>query len=1032
MNVKMKKCGVVLFVVIMALSLGVAATIAAAQSSEELSRSFEFKYFDGDGRANGETDFKGQTAVFDTDQRVDFLRNYAEFAKDFFNDPKLDKEVVTAQEVEAALKKFKKPPLPEVRKRIPLEQWKWIGYKKGEREEEIKELSTWGDIEGVKVENGSLVFSGEKVKFHRAFPPQTWRFFIQWKARVPRTDVRESFYLSDNEIVAATVGFNENGRIFYCSGGKEFELDSYSADTWYEFKIEADLIRTAGRYNFYVNGQLKADYVELQNKQDINQINLFSAKGIKGEILDDIWGVGYSPDFVRDRRVRLDTYIVNTFIDEDFDIKPPIDDWYDANYDDSQWLTTKELPLVIGSERNAGRDIYMRKVVHVGDFEKAFLNIEALDPGGEVYVNSVDVAKLNREPTKLDISRYLKKNDDNLIAVRVNHVPKGYYLKDGHTGNDMYYGWFAGRMSLDLTAKTYVEDVFVYAKDVSSPAHIQTRIEIKNKDIKPFKADVVVDFYPWYPEESSVSAATAKFPVNIGIGDEKVLEKVISVPNPRLWSFQNPNLYKIVVTLKESGKPIDDYVITSGIRTISQEGGTFRINGKPEMLNGALMMQFPSPLTEIATWHRCPPKEWVVKQILMTKKMNGNAIRIHVPSCAYSDPRFAEYGDQLGFMYIWIGTGWNRKEWTEGGWRYAGRKRLVEQVEEYVKDMKQVRNHPSIIVWELLDEGVERAHLDDIFEAFYPAIYSTDPSRLFVPLKNYFRDEPRVTKGTYGGIVSRSSGWAAVRQWPEGIERGLTGKPYRKKDLLDSKDKAFFDFESGGIIGQPNWNLVKGKPWYHIHGYEWQGYETGPDSSGWGLAFDMWREDRALPAFFGYDVEKKEHPIAWEWKPYEKAYVGRGLAFDEWQISQAWQAFAGYNTKKKERLYDIDGIVWCSLRGGGNSVTYMKPIIDYHGHAKLAFYALRTIFQRVLAGSNNVDVVYGPDDVISPVIINLGDAKTVDLKILVRNTRKEIVDSKMYSNVKLSGGRTTTSLPHFKPIFPSKGYYAIEYYVSNQ
>jgi hypothetical protein len=194
----------------------------------------------------------------------------------------------------------------------------------------------------------------------------------------------------------------------------------------------------------------------------------------------------------------------------------------------------------------------------------------------------------------------------------------------------------------------------------------------------------------------------------------------------------------------------------------------------------------------------------------------------------------------------------------------------------------------------------------------------------------------------------------------------------------------------------------------------------------------MWREDRALPAFFGYDVEKKEHPITWEWKPYEKAYIGRGLAFDEWQISQAWQAFAGYNTKKKERLYDIDGIVWCSLRGGGNSVTYMKPIIDYHGHAKLAFYALRTVFQRVLAGSNNVDVVYGLDDVISPVIINLGSARTVDLKILVRNMRKEIVDSKMYYNVRLSGGRTTTSLPDFKPTFPSKGYYAIEYYVINK
>ncbi|GAF78087.1 unnamed protein product, partial [marine sediment metagenome] len=85
--------------------------------------------------------------------------------------------------------------------------------------------------------------------------------------------------------------------------------------------------------------------------------------------------------------------------------------------------------------------------------------------------------------------------------------------------------------------------------------------------------------------------------------------------------------------------------------------------------------------------------------------------------------------------------------------------------------------------------------------------------------------------------------------------------------------------------------------------------------------------------------------------------------------------------------------------------------------------------QRVLAGSNDVDVVYGPGDVISPVIINLGNAREVELKILVRNTDKEIVDSKVYSNVKLPAGRTVTSLPDFKPAFPLEGHYAIEYYV---
>ncbi len=50
------------------------------------SKSFELRYFSDDPGANGETDFKGETQVFDTDQRVEFLKHYADFSKRFFDD----------------------------------------------------------------------------------------------------------------------------------------------------------------------------------------------------------------------------------------------------------------------------------------------------------------------------------------------------------------------------------------------------------------------------------------------------------------------------------------------------------------------------------------------------------------------------------------------------------------------------------------------------------------------------------------------------------------------------------------------------------------------------------------------------------------------------------------------------------------------------------------------------------------------------------------------------------------------------------
>ncbi|MCK4815808.1 glycosyl hydrolase family 2, partial [bacterium] len=495
----------------------------------------------------------------------------------------------------------------------------------------------------------------------------------------------------------------------------------------------------------------------------------------------------------------------------------------------------------------------------------------------------------------------------------------------------------------------------------------------------------------------SVSVATGKLPIRVRPWSEKVFENVIPISNPKFWSFQKPNLYKVEVILEnESEEFIDDYVVTSGFRTISQQGGTFRINGKPEMLNGSQIMGFRMPLDKIATWNRCVPKEWLVKELLMIKNMNANLLRVHVhawqvPARNINDPRIAEIADQLGIMLIWGTTGWIRSGQAWGV-----------DFEGYPKYMKQVYNHPSIVMWEASNHPTRFKDYDFsesnlFYEKVYNTIYPVDKSRLIsgtshIRHTHYGNDlgtidykgnpaepcpawtAPMVTRGNQDAVTGYGKNWTVLRKWPN---------PYTK-DFIDSKERAYFNFEHEESTGQPNWTLVKGKPWYHLQSYEW-GYDEGS--------------------------------------------IGRKLTVNEWQESQGWQAFSAYESMRKQRILDYDGFSWCCLHGGANTATYKKPLIDCCDCAKLAFYTNKMIFQRVLAGSNNVDVVYGPDDVISPVIINLGDAKTVELTILVRKTNKEVVDKKTYSNVNLSEGRTVTSLPDFNPAFPSKGYYAIEYII---
>ncbi len=294
------------------------------------------------------------------------------------------------------------------------------------------------------------------------------------------------------------------------------------------------------------------------------------------------------------------------------------------------------------------------------------------------------------------------------------------------------------------------------------------------------------------------------FPVVIEHG-QKTFEEEIVIDRPNLWWPDAPHLYKVQIILKDQfgddqsgddSEVIDDFVVTTGIRTVDQEGGRFRLNGEVYMLNGSQIFGSRSPIEETMKWIFCPPAHWYVRELLQIKNMNSNMLRIHVhafyhPPGNTNDPRLPEIADQMGVMLMWATPAWVR---TGMGW----------------------------------------GHID--------------------------------------------------------------------------------------------WELVKGKPWYRLHSYEWS---------------------------------------------YDEGTIGRRLTLDEWQESQTWQAFSSWESMKKQRQLDYDGFSWCNLHGGPNSVTYKKPLIDFHGHAKLAYWTNKMVYQKTVAGSADVNVVYGPEDLVKPVIINL-------------------------------------------------------------
>jgi hypothetical protein len=292
-------------------------------------------------------------------------------------------------------------------------------------------------------------------------------------------------------------------------------------------------------------------------------------------------------------------------------------------------------------------------------------------------------------------------------------------------------------------------------------------------------------------------------------------------------------------------------------------------------------------------------------------------------------------------------------------------------------------------------DGIEEANR--FYDKVCPMILAVDPSRLISPnehnqLTGYGNDEgtrdmagnpieasrfwkdPHIVRGNQDYPTGYGAEWSVLRKWPNAYT----------SNLLESQTNAYFNIEHEESIGQPNWDLCRGEPYYQISSYE---------------------------------------------SKYDDGSIGRRLNFDEWRESQAWQAFSAYESTKKERLGGCNGFSWCCLHGGANTATYQKPLLDYRCHAKLAYYIHQLLYQRVLACSDNVDVVYGPNDAIRPVIMNMDKAKTAKLEITVLNMNRKAVDQKIYENINLPAGRSTTKLQPWRPNFPESGAYAVEYRV---
>ncbi|MFA6450635.1 MAG: glycoside hydrolase family 2 TIM barrel-domain containing protein [bacterium] len=196
--------------------------------------------------------------------------------------------------------------------------------------------------------------------------------------------------------------------------------------------------------------------------------------------------------------------------------------WFARDFDDSKWEQTESLPKVVkGSET---RDLWMRATWKTGVYDKAFVAFEGILGQSEIWVNGrkvvgPDACHSVSAPFKVDLTTWLEKNADNLIAIHVkDHKQRGESASPDEPSK--YMGWgFVGRAELIETGAVFIDNAYITTKQLNEKsAELKLQFTLKNFTGNQFDGKVEATVRKWFPAESVTEAAEAVYPVSVLAG----------------------------------------------------------------------------------------------------------------------------------------------------------------------------------------------------------------------------------------------------------------------------------------------------------------------------------------------------------------------------------------------------------------------------------------------------------------------------------------------------------------------------------
>lgn len=456
--------------------------------------------------------------------------------------------------------------------------------------------------------------------------------------------------------------------------------------------------------------------------------------------------------------------------------------------------------------------------------KRRLLYFEGVYMESEVWVNGKQVSYNPYGYTSFfcDITEFCNPpGKENVVAVKAKNEGKN---SRWYAGSGIYrHVWMI------TTDKLHLDEwgTFITTELLSDgKANIKIAAGLSNQHEKPMESTLTVTI----KDNNNKTVGIQNTIAQLGISDSQTVNFNMDIAEPELWSVDNPVLYTAFIEVKSGNQLKDAISIPFGIRTLSfsTEKG-FLLNGKSLKMKGGCV-HHDNGLLGAAAFDRAEEKK-----VELLKANGYNAVR-----CAHNPPseKFLEACDRLGMLVIDEAFDqWQKQKNPNDYHRFFDEWHEKDLVSMVLRD----RNHPSVIMWSIGNEIIERSDSSGVAIA----------KQLKEIVLRYDNTRP-VTAGINDYWDNRHLDWSASPLAFASLD--VSGYNYMWKeyenDMKLFPERVIYGSESTAMERAANWDLVEKHPAI-IGDFIWTAIDYLGES-GIGHALNIKKGEKEPPLFMDW------------------------------------------------------------------------------------------------------------------------------------------------------------------------------------